>query len=194
MKVRDLIIYVLFLFTFFFRKKCAKTAEEVLNGRKENYLASNLETKDRQRKEIPFFFPRESEGRRKSPLAMLSNISGYDYGLATLSLMVPAFLSAHCAWFHRQRSLEAHAMAARGLGVLPAGLALTAAFITSDVITGKWKEEIATFCMTCVKEEEEQKSLFSTRWHQRYSLLRQHVSPIIPGTLRERHYIPTSRV
>ncbi len=68
---------------------------------------------------------------------MLWNISGYDYGLSALSLMVPAFISAQCAWLSRHKWMECHAMADRELGVVTAGMAIAVTYMTSYIVTGK---------------------------------------------------------
>ncbi len=67
---------------------------------------------------------------------MLSTISGYDYGVFALSLLVPVFVSLHCACVGTRKTPAAFLLADRKLRTVPIGFSVALAFVSSTLVTG----------------------------------------------------------
>ena len=68
---------------------------------------------------------------------MLSNISGVDYGVFALSLLVPLFVAVYYACVRRQDTNVSFFMGNRNVGAVPMAFSLAVTYISAGTITGE---------------------------------------------------------
>ena len=70
---------------------------------------------------------------------MLSTISGYDYGVLALSLVLPVVVSLYFGCFTSNETNGDFLMGGRKVGVLPLSVSLAMTYFTAGTITGREK-------------------------------------------------------